>query len=166
LWLQKREGFNPFIFLQTLKSDPGSISTAGLGYTTLFIRELHLFLKNQRLIPLALQVPPPPVMCSTPKAAHPSPGPGHHLLLDTIPESEAPGKISQPPNSAAGTKRLPPPTLPKPQKSRPQPPPKPKKAADSGEDSFQVTYRTLIKKKIKFSSHIRKFRVEQLQSHI
>jgi hypothetical protein len=87
--------------------------------------------------PLA-QVPPPPVMCSTPKSAHPSPGPGHHLLLDTIPESEAPLKVPQPPNS--GTKRLPPPTLPKPQKSRPQPPPKPKKAAESGEDSFQVTY--------------------------
>jgi len=80
----------------------------------------------------------PPVMCSTPKSAHPSPGPGHHLL-DTIPESEAPPKVPLPLNSASGTgtKRLPPPTLPKPPKSRPQPPPKPKKAADSAEDSFQ-----------------------------
>jgi hypothetical protein len=33
-------------------------------------------------------------------------------------------------------------------------------------NSDMEEYITLIKKKIKFSSHIRKFRVEQLQSHI
>jgi hypothetical protein len=32
--------------------------------------------------------------------------------------------------------------------------------------SFPAVYHTLIKKKIKFSSYIRKFRMEQLQSHI
>ena len=74
----------------------------------------------------------PPVMCSTPKSSHPSssssPPGAAQQQLDTIPESEA---VRQ-----QQSRRLPPPTLPKP-KSRPLPPPKPKKP-ESGEDSFQV----------------------------
>ncbi len=38
--------------------------------------------------------------------------------------------------------------------------------ADAATNTTSVTGSTLIKKKIEFSSYLRKFRMEQLQSHI